>query len=276
MAFSASRRHPLAAAVLTACFGVVLALLAGADAPTPTPTPLGGVTLQGPVVKSVPLPIPPPLSLSECQNILTSAIAQVPDPPAQSGDPVAAQRMVRSVENYLKFRDDLHTSLANYQWQMLKSAKVENNPGEVDRDTFTFNPPVRLISALGFEAVGGDVWLHRVLIYDENGLLRDTHTFDQPRLLQQLLPRREVFHLWRRSTISKIVVEYSAANPGPLEPRVVVLGGMTEEREYIKTAIYHLSAANESLAHHDWKSSRASVVDARREIQAYVERRQAE
>ena len=276
MAVRNQARSTLRATAKAAGFAVLLSLVAGADQPTPSPTPLASpVATPQPAGKPAPLPVPPPLSLSECQSILADAMKRIPASGSAAEDPTA-QRMLRSVENYLKFRDDLHTSLANYTWKTLKSAKVENKPGEVDRDTFTFDPAVPYISALGFKVSDGDVWLHRVLIYDENKHLRDVHSFENPRLLQQLLPRLEVFHLWRRSTISKIEVEYSRANPGPTEPRVVVLGGMTIEREYIKTAIYHLSAASEALNHHDSKSARESVTYAQREIQSYIGRRQQE
>lgn len=253
---------------------LTLAILAAASgraqtaAPTTTPRPTPAATAAPAPQRPVPMPVAPPLSLSDCQAILSDAAQVV------GTDPTTAERMIASVENYLKFRDDLHTSLASYQWPRLRSAKVENDPGTVDRDTFRFDPPVERISALGFEAEGGDVWLHTVRVYDENNALRDTHRFDKPRLLQQMLPRREVFHLWRRTTISRIEVEYSSANPGPQHPRVSVLGGTTAEREYIKTAIYHLGTAADAVRQGKAPVAGQALTAAQREISAYITRRQ--
>lgn len=213
---------------------------------TPTATP----TTAPPGAR----PYFPPLSLVECIDQIREVRSKVPTTSVPISEvPFIADRIsrrVQSIFNYLKFRDDLHSSLADYQWGFLGDDKVQNDPGQADHDTLIFDPPQRRISALSLSVVNGDVHIHRLKVYDEFNALRQEWDFGKrPVLLRNLIPRREVFHLWTRTTISRIEIEYSVANPARATdvPRVSFFGGRTERVEHIKTAMRHLQEAEESV-----------------------------
>jgi hypothetical protein len=236
---------------------------------------------DGPAPPEVGLPTPvpflPPLSLRDCLVLTDRVIAYLPktnDPEAQPTAPLdSLRRMIVSNYNYLTFRDDLHTSLANYVWVVLDDAKVENKPGAFDTDTFSFVPPVTRISALSFETEDADAFLHKIRVYDEDGKLRQSFVLDPPKRLQQYLPRREVFHLWRRTTVSRIEVEYARATPDT-SPKVIIRGGITEQKEFIKTAIYMLGESLEAIKRHEWEKARLDLQEAQKNINDYMRKNQ--
>jgi hypothetical protein len=209
---------------------------------TPTATPTAPPPPNAPTPR--PLEFRPPLNIDECLALIERAAAQLP--PAGATDPAlpveSIVAMINSAFQYLNLRDDLHTSLAHYRWIRLASGRVDNEPGRIDRDVYTFEVPVRRISAICLEVETGDVLLHGIDVYDENNQRRQQFEFAEPKRLRHLLPRRDVFHLWRRTTISRIEIRYSrheTAVSGPA-PRVHVLGGVTSQQEFIKTALYSL------------------------------------
>lgn len=237
-----------------------------AAAPGPSPT-------AGP--RALPVRLRPPLSVKETLDQVTRVAAQVPRTPSGQPEGVTVEEMAAVIRNcyaYLVYRDDLHTSLANYTWVVLDDSKVQNEPGRVDTDVSTFSPPERRISAIGLECLEGDVYVHRMRVYDENKLLRAEFDFTtNPRLLRHNLPRREVFHLWRRSTISRIEVTYSRASIGGDTPRVRLYGGITDRVEHVKTAIYHLENAERYLRARKWADATESLKDADEAIRKYME-----
>lgn len=238
----------------------------------------------------------PPLSLVECLDQLRAIQRLIPPetvPTAQAEEHSALIiRRVQSIFNYLKFRDDLHTSLADYQWVPLGEEKVQNDPQMADADVFTYDPPVTRISALSLSVTGGDVYIHKLRVIDEKDRLRQEwdHT-KRPVFLRSLLPRREVFHLWTRTTISRIEVSYSRATNVPTDsfPRVTIFGGITEKTEHIKTAMRHLQevelAVRQTVANHaaeqavepaEWQDARFHLRKADEEIREYLESQDAE
>lgn len=236
--------------------------------------------------RALPMRFVPPFSLRECLKLIDRCIQHTPGegettPEQDAAVPVTAiDRMVVACANYLRNRDDLHSSLVDYRWIQLDEGKVQNAKGTVDKDTLDFSPPVEAISALSLAAQRGDAYIHQIRVYDEKGNLRDSW-FDYrdraPKLLRHSLPRRQVFHLWRRTTISRIEIEYSRANRGEeFRPKVVVYGGITDKPEYIKTAIYYLDYARRQLEQKDWENAREALIDAREEIVNYLEESQEE
>lgn len=258
-----------------------------AETATPTATP----TTAPPATR----PYFPPLSLVECIDQIrevrgkipteTLPIAEVPS----TGDRIA--RRIQSIFNYLKFRDDLHSSLADYQWAFLGDHKVQNDPGQSDQDTLIFDPSQRRISALSLSVSNGDIHIYRLRVVDEFGKLRQEWDFGKrPVLLRNLLPRREVFHLWTRTTISRIEIEYAVANPARTTdvPRVSFFGGRTDRVEHIKTAMRHLQEAEQSiqsiltepsgeptLPPEKWAPAQLELVQAEEQILSFL-RQQAE
>jgi hypothetical protein len=247
--------------------------------PTFSPTPTPG-SPDAPTATPRPTPAPlrylPPLSLSECVERIDRALLVLPpdyatDPPTDI--PVDSLiGMLESATNYLKLRNDLHTTLAEYQWVELGKQDVDHAPGDSDTDTFELDPPVKRISALSFETRRGDVHIRSLAVYDEKGDLRETYDTlrENPRRLLHSLPLREVFHLWRRTTISRIVIEYATIEPGA-RAEVVVHGGITERPEYIKTALHHLRLTPVYIRTGNWFEARSQLLSAKDRILDFLD-----
>lgn len=242
--------------------------------PTPPPTPLPTPVVT-PTVSFI-----PPLSVEDCSELLKRALQLLPEKdraPLEPGIAASVRSMAETTANYLSFRDDLHTSLVHYNWSELGKGWVQNDPGRADSDMFKFDPPIRSISALSLDTMGGDVWLHRLEIWDEKDSKRQEFDYrEAPKLLRADLPRRDVFHLWRRTTISRVRVEYSRANPpeGGIRAGVVLYGGATRTNrpEHVKTAIWFLHEAVASIDTKDWAAARYKIAEATENIEDYLRR----
>lgn len=234
------------------------------------------------VVETIPAPTPapisfrPPLSLNECLQLIDTMVNALPETNSDEGplDSVPSASIIRMIDvlySYLNFRDDLHTSLAHYEWMRLGETRVAD-PGEAaDRDALHFDAPVRNISALSLAVDRGDVYLHGLWVYDESGHERQQFLFDPPRRLRHSLPRMEVFHLWRRTEISRIEMKYSRAEDMDRSPKVFVRGGVTNRREFIKTALYNLKKEAEPAIHQGrYADARIHLQSARGNITDYI------
>ncbi len=251
--------------------------LAGSPTPTPTPSPTAILTPLGtPRPTPVPIRFLPPLSLRDTIERIDRALNVIPPDYSSDGPediPVdSLSRMIESAYNYLRLRNDLHTTLANYEWVEMEKAGVDHQPGLADHDTFFFQPPMQKISSLSFEAFEGDVQVHYLQIWDEKGQVRETYDTlrERPRTLLHSLPRREVFHLWRRTTISRIDIDYSRVDQ-ETEPEVILYGGITERQEFIKTALHHLGHAQPNIRTGNWFAARSDLLNARDAVDGFLQ-----
>ncbi len=233
------------------------------EEPTPTPEPTPEPT-PTPTPTPTPVPYLPPLSLGECHELIERVLSYVPTvddgslPPDIHLDSLV--RMVTSSYNYLNFRDDLHTSLIHYNWTELGEVRVDRTEG-IDSGTLRFDPPSPRVSAISIDVRRGDIWLHRMRVYDEREELR--HEFDYtvtPRLIRHSLPRRQVFHLWRRADVARIDTEFSRANPNlGTSPIVTLTAGTTNRPEHVKMALFHLNEARNELRELRWSRARSEL-----------------
>lgn len=228
------------------------------------------------LIEALPEPEPitfrPPLSLNECLRLIDQIIEILPGEGADSASlanlPAASiLRMIDSCYGYLNIRDDLHTSLAHYQWMRIGETRVADPGDENDRDVLFFDTPVHNISALSLHVDRGDVLLHGMWVYDEEGMERQQFYFNPPKRLRHSLPRMEVFHLWTRTQISRIEIEYTRAEEMNRSPKVFISGGVTNRREYIKTALYNLKKeAEPAILQGRFAEARSHLEDARLNI----------
>ncbi len=244
----------------------------------PPPTEAESSQQPAPTPKPTRVFFLPPLSLNECLSMIDRIEKALPkeanpDPESMQYSPETLRRMVRSCYNYLNYRDDLHSSLSDYRWIWLNSGTVESTGQSPDKDLFVFDPPIERISALSLETRRGDTYIHQIRVFDEKDKLRDSWVYSEsPRLLRHSLPRRQVYHLWRRTTISLIEIEYSRAMVGEdYRPLVIIYGGITDDREYIKTAIYYLDLAARDVTAQKWPQAREDLLEAREKIEEYLE-----
>jgi hypothetical protein len=151
-------------------------------------------------------------------------------------------------------------------------------PRRPDQDAILFEPPVERISAISLQATGGDVRVHRIRVIDEKNSTRQLFDYDsKPLLVRHLLPRREVFHLWRRTTISRIELEYARVDStGGVRPRIIIFGGTTSRREYIKTALFQLELASDRLNRKDWARALDAVAEAKEGLGDYMRKNDLE
>lgn len=219
----------------------------------------------------------PPLSLNDCLRQAREIDAALGRLDAEQLDEPTRTTLVariRSVASYMKFRDDLHATLANYEWLRLGSERVTGTDG--DTDVIRPQSPIARVSALSFEAENGDVRLLEVRVFDEKGLRVagfDRATEKGDWVLTAGLPRREVFHLWRRTTVSRVEVRYAKATTDTAQrnTRVVVYMGRTDRPETAKTAIYHLESTADHLSQRRLAEARSSISEAQRAISRTIE-----
>ncbi len=218
----------------------------------------------------------PPLSLDDSARLLAAAVRHLQDAPdkvdPEEVDP-SVVRLVESVRDYIVSRDELHTSPGDYEWILVDKGRVSR--GSSDRDSFDFPSPITRVSVLGFEAERGDVLIREVVVVDDRG--REVTGFraepDTPWVVEARFPRRDLFHLWRRTTVSRIDIKYEAA-PGDQsksDPRLHILVGRSETREYGKSAVFSCSQARMALLAGDVARARAMLLDAHRDAFAFRE-----
>ncbi|MCC6547897.1 hypothetical protein IT570_12095 [Candidatus Sumerlaeota bacterium] len=218
----------------------------------------------------------PPISLDETVGLIDKVISELPrtnDAEARAAVPVETlRRMLRSCVNYLHYRDDLQNSLADYEWIDLGSQKVENAPGRADHDTIVYDPPIQRISALSVIVESGDIRVHSLRVIDEKESTRQFFNLDEkPALLRHQLPRRQVFQLWRRSTISRIEISCSRVNEkDPAIPKLTIYGGVSDQREYLKTAQFQIELASDRIGNGVFDRARSSLVDSKETIDEYT------
>ncbi|MCB2155528.1 hypothetical protein KQI84_11635 [bacterium] len=261
-------------------------VIRAAATPTPTPTanagPVAGPSpTQTPVATPTPFDVLPPFSLSDCSALIGQGLNALPlsddDPKAYNDEAVFG--LLRTITNYLKMRDEMHSTLVNYTWNQIARGQVSD--GLIDNEEFTFDKDdcPQEVSALSFEVQRGDAYLHYLRVIDSEG--HEVATFDRlrrnPRLIRHSLPRREVFHLWRPTSIGKIELAYSQANPGrDRSPKVLIHAGHTDDPEYGKSAIFFITRAEQRLRAEEISLARNDLIKAQQEIRNYREYLQRE
>ncbi|MBI5155423.1 hypothetical protein HZA57_09315 [Candidatus Poribacteria bacterium] len=242
--------------------------------PTPTPTPVLSPSPSA-APTAPPIKFSPPFSLSDCLRLVSLATDAIPTDKAgqESVHRDSLGQLITSVTDYLKDRDDLHSNLIGYQWTRIGRGKVREPL--IQGKTFDWSPeeyPAE-VSALSFEVTGGDAQLHAIRVFDpssEEPIASFLSESEKPVLLRHSLPRREVFHLWRPATISKIEVAYSQVVPSAeVVPRVYVYAGRTDKPEYGKAAIFYLTRAQQRVELGRVAEGREDLVLARQEIIKY-------
>jgi len=207
----------------------------------------------------------PPLSVEDCITLSQRLVRHLENTPDRvkpgSIDP-SVFRLVDSVRAYLRSRDEQYSPPLDYEWTFLSRGRVSRDGPDVD--VFEFPEPIDRVSVLGFEADDGDIVIHQLQIFDENGTVIAGYRGEENKrwLVQAYYPRRDLFHLWRRATISKIEVRYESANPeAPLDPRLLINVGKSNMREYGKMAIFHAGEANEALARGEVSTARQELLE---------------
>lgn len=232
-------------------------------------TPVPPTATATPAPPLGPIAFVPPLSVNDCVGLLEKLNAELAKAPARYDTKRiddSVPRLLQSVYNYLKFRDELLSSLTGYEWVPLGRGKVDREGA--DRDEFVFNPPIPHISVLQFEAENGDVILSEVLVTDENGhaVSGFRQHPERPWRIMSGMPRREVYHLWRRTEIAKIELRYAPAKPGETSPRISIFGARTNRREYSKMAMHDIDEALKALERGDEADFKAKVQSAFRNV----------
>lgn len=219
----------------------------------------------------------PPLSLDDSSRLIAAAVRHLEDAPDKV-DPEAVHptviRLVESVREYIASRDELHTSPADYEWILVDKGRVAR--GSSDRDTFEFAEPITRVSVLGFEAERGDVLIREVVVVDDRD--REVAGFrsepDTPWLVEARFPRRDLYHLWRRTTLKQIKIKYEAApgNESKSDPRLHILVGRSDSREFGKTAVLACVEARQALLAGEVARARGLLLEAHRNAVEFREK----
>lgn len=215
-----------------------------------------------------PITYAPPLSVEDCVTLsarLTRHLDGAPDKVNPKSIDPSVLRMVDSLRAYLRSRDEQYSSPLDYDWEFISKGRVARTGPDVD--VFEFPESLDRVSVLGFEAEDGDIVLHEVKVYDDKGAIIAGFRSGQDTrwLIQAYYPRRDLFHLWRRATISKIEVRYESADPAAQsDPRLLINVGKSNLREYGKMAIFHAGEAKAALEIGDVDSARKALHELHR------------
>lgn len=187
----------------------------------------------------------PPLSLEDCRVALQRA-RQKAELSAEPSTELAPDLLplTEQVLAYVRMLDERHSNLRRYRWQPAGTAKVATDGP--DRDDFTFSRPIKDVSALAFHSRDGDVSLEGVAVIGVDGH-RAEFGLDPPLVIMSGIPRREVFHLYSRTEVRKVEVRYKALQQDRA-PRVSLYLGISDHPDYLKSCIYYLERARQTLS----------------------------
>lgn len=234
----------------------------GAEAAPARPTP-------------TPIPFSSPFSLNDCLNLLQAAVRVLPETPDQpvSFETQSFHRLLNSVSDYLKNRDEMHASLVGYEWDKIGRADVETGVIEnIEIDLRKQEEPPKDMTAISFRVERGDVLVHNMKVFDEDDDLVAEFRLEKPVQLRHSLPKREFFFLWRPTDIERISIAASKATPEREEdPRLFVLAGRTDKPEHGKAAIWFIDQAQIDIREGRLVMGRQKLARAQTEIRQFRE-----
>jgi hypothetical protein len=227
---------------------------------------------------AVPISFRSPFSLNDCLNLLAAANTALPEgeDALKQVDRDSYLRLLESVSNYLKERDDLHASLVAYKWEVVERARVRT--GLIDSIEFPFQgenvqPGVtvpRNITAISFQVERGDALLHNMKVYDTDGKLVAEFRNPEAVVLRHSLPKREFFFLWQPTDIGRITLAVSKATPEKeVNPRLSVLAGRTNKPEHGKSAIWLIDGAHADVRAGKVEEAREKIRRAQKELRLF-------
>jgi hypothetical protein len=222
-----------------------------------------------------PFPYESPFSLSDCIGILRAVLNGMPvedDLIVLRYDVGSLRRALDSISNYLRARDDLHYNLVDYRWERVGIDTATSALIQPVSFAWPENLMPRRIDAFSLEALRGDVYLHSMMVYDAKGEQVADFKFEGTRLmrLRHSLPRREVFHLWRPTDVSRVDLAVSRFDPSAEDfPQIQLHAGRTSKPEHGKATIFFLTRADQELLSNRLVEARQDLQHALREMIAY-------
>jgi hypothetical protein len=216
-----------------------------------------------------------PFSLSDCIGILRAVLGGISvedDAAVLHYEETSLRRALDSISNYLRARDDLHYNLVDYRWERVGIDTATSALIQPVRFTWAQSAMPQGVDAFSLEALRGDVYLHSMMIYDEKEEQVADFKFEGARLmrLRHSLPRREVFHLWRPTNVSRVDLAVSRFDPAAEEyPQIQLHAGRTSKPEHGKATIFFLTRADQEFASRRLLQAREDLQHALREMIAY-------
>lgn len=244
------------------------------------PTPGLGSSVPIPESNSVAIALPKatpapveyalPFSLSDCFTLLSTArnALRAQASGAAEYDMDSVVDLLETTTNYLRDRDSMHSSLADYNWTILASRAADSDVPKTETILLSPEADGLNIAALSFEVADADATIHTLEVYsDENELVGP---FRQVVTLRHSLPRRYVFHLYRPTRVGRIALSTSKSRPGdPNVPRIVILAGRTDKPEPGKAAIHFIWRAQLALRAGEYDKADKRLERAQSEIMEY-------
>lgn len=260
--------------------GVLSAALEQTPTPKPTPAP---AILPSPSPSATPhqTPLPgaarssaeesmqtllktrfaPPLSVFETIRLVENVI-ELLNPSVdvlKSSRREMAQKILTLATDHVKLTDDRVSSLLYYKWYYIGYQRVEGET--IEEKTYKPQPPIRNVSAISFEASGGNVQVHFVKVVDINDKVSN---FNVNKWIWDGLPHKEICYLYFPTTIKSVIVDYSA-KPNT-RARLTVFAGVTDRPEHGKAALYYLSRAAKSVEAENFAQAVADLSKSRESL----------
>ena len=184
----------------------------------------------------------PPLSLFESIRLTDNVIMLLDNSLDKFKGPrrEKALQLLSFIKNYVKLTDDRASSLLFYRWYYIGKHRVEG--ATIEEETFTPRPLVKNVSAVSFEALNADIFIHYMKVIGVNDHVVD---FKINKWIYDGLPRKEVCFLYFPTTVKKIIIDY--ATKPETKARLKVYVGVTDHPEHGKAALYYLSHARKNV-----------------------------
>ncbi|MDX1973126.1 MAG: hypothetical protein SFY68_11405 [Candidatus Sumerlaeia bacterium] len=233
------------------------------------PFPDAPVRIEAERINStVSLNFPTPYSLSDCINIVertTQALEQSSQIRSDL-DPKKVDEVISQVVEYLRGRDDLHSTLLDYSWEPLDQIRIQQP--QVRREWPNSMDRPKEVTAVSFEVLEADVVLSDLEIRDIDDKVIGPYSGEV--VLRHSLPRRYVYHLYYPTEIKSIQFSVRKERPEQRQTPVIVMNaGRADRLEHGKYALFHLIRAQSEVQEGKIEKAAATLRIAQREIEKF-------
>ncbi len=211
-----------------------------------------------------------PFSVHECLSLLASCQKSLELPGAgEASSKATLSKTLKSVMRCVRDMDRANPSLQFYTWHHVSKNKVP--PHGIREQVIELRRPIEGTTAVSMKVKNGDVKIHSLMAYDENGTAWE---FTQSMVIPANQPRPHFLFLPLPTRLSRIRITCSRQEPiGERLPRLFLKAGVCREPEAAKHALYYLKLARQSLESGDLGNARDSIGKAFRMVQLFKETR---
>ena len=211
-----------------------------------------------------------PFSVHECLNLLASCQKSLELPGVgEASSRATLGKALKSVMRCIRDMDRANPSLQFYTWHHVSKNKVPSHGAR--EQVIELRRPIDGTTAVSMKVKNGDVKIHSLMAYDENGTAWE---FTQPMVIPANQPRPHFLFLPLPTRLSRIRIMCSRQEPtGERLPRLFLKAGVCRKPEAAKYALYYLKLARQFLESGNPENTRDPIRKASRMLQLFKETR---